>query len=225
MYKIMLVEDNVLIRNELSTFLNMNGYEVLSVDKFDNVIEEVLGSNSDCVLLDLTLPNIDGHYIAKEIRKISDMPIIVVTSRDSKMDELISINTGADDYITKPYDLQILLARLESLLRRANKSNDVNSQYNIKGITVNLEKASISKDNFDLDLTKNEILILTYLIKNRNSIVSREQLMDHLWGGDSFIDENTLTVNVNRLRLKLEELEIYDLIETKRGMGYIINES
>lgn len=221
----MLVEDNVSIRNELSSFLTMNGYEVCSVDKFDNVIEEVLVSKADCLLLDLTLPNIDGHFIAKEIRKVSEMPIIVVTSRDSKMDELISINTGADDYITKPYDLQILLARLESLLRRVNSNSDVNSQYNIMGITINLEKASISKDNFNLDLTKNEILILTFLIKNRNTIVSREQLMDHLWGGDSFIDENTLTVNVNRLRLKLEQLEIYDLIETKRGMGYIINES
>lgn len=224
MNKIMLVEDNEVIRNELKVFLNNNGYEVEALTTFDNAIEDVLESNADCLLLDLTLPNIDGHFIAREIRKVSQMPIIVVTSRDSKMDELLSINTGADDYITKPYDLQILLARLESLLRRVNKI-ETSSEYNIKGLTVDLEKASISKDNFNIDLTKNEMLILTYLIKNKNKIVTREMLMEHLWGGDSFIDENTLTVNVNRLRTKLSELEVDDLIETKRGMGYIINES
>lgn len=224
MYKIMLVEDNENIRNELASFLSNNGYEVSSLETFENSIEDILKSNADCLLLDLSLPNIDGHYIAREIRKASDMPIIVVTSRDSKMDELISINTGADDYITKPYDLQILLARLESLLRRVNK-NDVKSSYNILDITIDLETASVQKDNFNLDLTKNEILILTYLIKNKNTVVSRDMLMDHLWGKDSFIDENTLTVNVNRLRSKLEQLEIYDLIETKRGMGYIIHEN
>lgn len=140
------------------------------------------------------------------------------------MDELLSINIGADDYITKPYDLQILLARLESLLRRVNINTSNDNTYTIRDIVVDLEKAVIIKDNFNIELTKNEILILTYLIKNKNKIVTREMLMEHLWGKDSYIDENTLTVNVNRLRAKLSELEIEDLIETKRGMGYIINE-
>ncbi len=224
MYKIMLVEDNESIRNELKNFLGNNGYEVFAIEDFDNVIEQIIASNVDCLLLDLTLPNIDGHYIAREIRKVNDLPIIVVTSRDSKMDELLSINIGADDYITKPYDLQILLARIESLLRRVNK-NDQGSTYVIRDITVDLEKAIITKGSFNLDLTKNELLILTFLIKNKNKIVTREMLMEHLWGGESFIDENTLTVNVNRLRMKLAELEIEDLIETKRGMGYIINDN
>lgn len=224
MYKIMLVEDNESIRNELKNFLGNNGYEVFAIEDFDNVIEQIIASNVDCLLLDLTLPNIDGHYIAREIRKVNDLPIIVVTSRDSKMDELLSINIGADDYVTKPYDLQILLARIESLLRRVNK-NDQGSTYVIRDITVDLEKAIITKGSFNLDLTKNELLILTFLIKNKNKIVTREMLMEHLWGGESFIDENTLTVNVNRLRMKLAELEIEDLIETKRGMGYIINDN
>lgn len=224
MYKIMLVEDNESIRNELSNFLSNNGYEVSALRSFDRVIEDILESDVDCLLLDLTLPNIDGHYIAREIRKVSDLPIIVVTSRDNKMDELLSINIGADDYVTKPYDLQILLARIESVLRRANKSDHTNT-YTIRDISVDLEKALITKGNFNLDLTKNELLILTFLIKNKNKIVTREMLMEHLWGGESFIDENTLTVNVNRLRMKLAELEIEDLIETKRGMGYIINDN
>ena len=224
MYKIMLVEDDVNIRNELKVFLSNNGYEVFALDRFDNVIDDILKSDIDTLLLDLSLPNIDGHYIAREIRKVSDLPIIVVTSRDSKMDELLSINIGADDYITKPYDLQILLARLESLLRRVNINTSNDNTYTIRDIVVDLEKAVIIKDNFNIELTKNEILILTYLIKNKNKIVTREMLMEHLWGKDSYIDENTLTVNVNRLRAKLSELEIEVLIETKRGMGYIINE-
>lgn len=224
MYRIMLVEDDLNIRNELKVFLSNNGYEVFALERFDNVIEDILNSDADTLLLDLSLPNIDGHYIAREIRKVSDLPIIVVTSRDSKMDELLSINIGADDYITKPYDLQILLARLESLLRRINKNNNSDNSYSIRDIVIDLEKAVIIKDNFNIDLTKNEILILTFLIKNKNKIVTREMLMEHLWGKDSYIDENTLTVNVNRLRVKLSELEIEDLIETKRGMGYIINE-
>lgn len=224
MYKIMIVEDNVNIRQELSSFLTNNGYEVKALASFDNAIKDILEAHIDLILLDLTLPNIDGHYIAREIRKTSDIPIIVVTSRDSKMDELLSINIGADDYVTKPYDLQILLARIESLMRRVNKSEQVNS-LSIGKLTVNLETASITKDNFSIDLTKNELLIITYFIKNKNRIVSRHELIQHLWGDDSYIDENTLTVNVNRLRLKLLELEVEDLIETKRGMGYIIHES
>ncbi|NLY62308.1 MAG: response regulator transcription factor [Erysipelothrix sp.] len=224
MYKIMIVEDNVNIRQELSSFLTNNGYEVKALASFDNAIKDILEADIDLILLDLTLPNIDGHYIAREIRKTSDIPIIVVTSRDSKMDELLSINIGADDYVTKPYDLQILLARIESLMRRVNKSEQVNS-LSIGKLTVNLETASITKDNFSIDLTKNELLIITYFIKNKNRIVSRHELIQHLWGDDSYIDENTLTVNVNRLRLKLLELEVEDLIETKRGMGYIIHES
>lgn len=224
MYKIMIVEDNINIREELSTFLTNNGYESLALDSFDNAIKDILAANVDLILLDLTLPNIDGHYIAREIRKTSDLPIIVVTSRDSKMDELLSINIGADDYVTKPYDLQILLARIESIMRRVNKLEKVNT-LSIGPLTINLETASITKGDFTIDLTKNEILILAYFIKNKNRIVSRHELIQHLWGDDSYIDENTLTVNVNRLRAKLSELEVEDLIETKRGMGYIIHEA
>lgn len=224
MVKVLLIEDDLGIRNELTSFLRNNGYEVDALETFEDAVKDILESHADVVLLDLTLPQSDGHYIAKEIRKVSDVPIIVVTSRDSKMDELLSINIGADDYITKPYDLQIFLARLESLMRRVNK-NETSAILRIRDSIVDLEKACLIKDNLSVDLTKNELLILSYLIKNKNKIVTRDMLMQHLWGGDSFIDENTLTVNVNRLRLKLSELNIEDLIETKRGMGYIIHDN
>lgn len=223
MYKIMIVEDNKSIRNELDIFLSKHGYQVVILDNFDNVVDDILKENPDCLLLDLTLPNIDGHFISRKLREKSLMPIIVVTSRDSTVDELMSINYGADDYITKPYDLQILLARLEALMRRTYESETENSLF-IKGIKLDLAKGLIIYQNQELNITKNEIFILSYLIQNKNKIVIREDLMKHLWGSDLFIDDNTLTVNINRIRGKLSEIGIEDLIETKRGMGYMINE-
>lgn len=223
MYKIMIVEDNKSIRNELDIFLSKHGYQVVVLDNFDNVVDDILKENPDCLLLDLTLPNIDGHFISRKLREKSLMPIIVVTSRDSTVDELMSINYGADDYITKPYDLQILLARLEALMRRTYESETENSLF-IKGIKLDLAKGLIIYQNQELNITKNEIFILSYLIQNKNKIVIREDLMKHLWGSDLFIDDNTLTVNINRIRVKLSEIGIEDLIETKRGMGYMINE-
>ena len=223
MYRIMIVEDNKTIRKELKTFLSKHGYEVFSIDNFDNVVAQVLDYNPDCLLLDLSLPGVDGHYISRELRKKSLIPIIVVTSRDSSIDELISMQVGADDYITKPYDLQILLARLEALMRRTYESNVENSLH-ISGIKLDLAKGLVIFNENELNITKNEIFILSYLIKNKNQIVKREEIMKHLWGSDMYIDDNTLTVNINRLRSKLSEIGIVDLIETKRGLGYMINE-
>ncbi len=219
----MIVEDNQTIRKELKVFLKKHGYEVFTIDSFDNVVKEILDYNPDCLLLDLSLPNVDGHYISRELRKKSLIPIIVVTSRDSSIDELISMQVGADDYITKPYDLQILLARLEALLRRTYESNIENNLY-VKGIKLDLAKGLVIYRDKELNITKNEIFILSYLMINKNQIVKREEIMKHLWGSDMYIDDNTLTVNINRLRSKLNEIEIFDLIETKRGMGYMINE-
>ena len=223
MYKIMIVEDDKNIRNELKVFLSNHGYSVYTIDNFDNVVDDVLTYNPDCLLLDLSLPKVDGHYISREIRKVSKLPIIVVTSRDSTVDEVVSINLGADDYITKPYDLQILLARLEALLRRTYASESDNNLY-IRDIKLNLAKGLIEYKDQKINLTKNEIFILSYLIKNKNKIVKRDALMKHLWGSDMYIDDNTLTVNINRLRSKLSDFGIDDLIITKRGMGYLINE-
>ncbi len=150
------------------------------------------------------------------------MPIIIVTSRDNEVDELVSINYGADHYITKPFNIQILLAKISSLLRRANSNNESKEKINVKDFILNISNSTIEKNSKIIELTKNEYKILKYLIDNRGKIVSREDIMDSLWENDSFIDDNTLSVNITRLRNKLEELDLKDLIETKRGQGYIL---
>ncbi|MDE8227231.1 response regulator transcription factor [Erysipelothrix rhusiopathiae] len=224
MYKIMIIEDNDTIRNELSSFLKKNGYETTLITDFKNVMETFKQEVADCVLLDLSLPEVEGHYLAKEIRKISAVPIIVVTSRNSTMDELMSMNLGADDFITKPYNLQILLARLQSVLRRAYEKND-NAVTVLRGVELDTPRGMVRYMGKEQELTKNELRILSYLIANKGSIVSRQDLMQYLWNTDWFVDDNTLTVNINRLRKKLEEIGIVDFIETKRGMGYTIHEN
>ena len=211
MHKILIVEDDEKLRNELETFLKNNGYIVFGLKSFDNCIEDILESNSDLILLDINLPFFDGEYICKEIRKKSEIPIIMVTSRDNEMDELLSINYGADDYITKPFNTHILLARISSILKRTNK-NDSNK----------ISESKLEKDGKEIDLTKNERKILQCLLSSRNKIVSREEMMDFLWSTDEFVDDNTLTVNITRVRNKLGEFGLKELLETKRGQGYIL---
>lgn len=222
MNKILIVEDDEKLRNELEIFLNKNGYKAKALRKFDNTIEDILEVNPDLLLLDVNLPNTDGEYICKEIRKRSDMPIIIVTSRDNELDELISINYGADHYITKPFNIQILLAKIASLLRRSNMLGEINEKIDAKDFVLNTAKSTIEKDRVSIELTKNEYKILKYFIQNREKIVSREEIMEHLWDDESFIDDNTLTVNITRLRNKLAELGLKELIVTKRGQGYML---
>lgn len=222
MQKILIVEDDEKLRNELKIFLEKNGYEVEVLENFKNTIEDILNINPDLVLLDINLPNVDGQYVCKEIRKTSNMGIIIVTSRDSEIDELLSINYGADHYITKPYNIQILLAKIASLLRRANASGENTDKIDAKDFIINTSNSTIEKQGKVIELTKNEYKILKYLVQNREKIVSREEIMDCLWETESFIDDNTLTVNITRLRNKLEELNLKELLETKRGQGYIL---
>lgn len=222
MQKILIVEDDEKLRNELKIFLEKNGYEVEVLETFKNTIEDILNINPDLVLLDINLPNVDGQYVCKEIRKTSNMGIIIVTSRDSEIDELLSINYGADHYITKPYNIQILLAKIASLLRRANASGEVSDKIDAKDFIINTSNSTIEKQGKIIELTKNEYKILKYLVQNREKIVSREEIMDCLWETESFIDDNTLTVNITRLRNKLEELNLKELLETRRGQGYIL---
>ena len=221
MPKILIIEDDEKLREELKIFLNKNGYKATTLTTFDNTIQDILQTNPDLILLDINLPNTDGEYICKEIRKQSNMPIIIVTSRDSELDELLSINNGADDYITKPFNIQILLAKIGSLLRRTNMQ-EVNDKIDAKDFILNTSNNTIEKDGKIIELTKNEYKILKYLVQNRGKIVSREDIMECLWESESFIDDNTLTVNITRLRNKLEELELKELLETKRGQGYIL---
>ena len=220
MQRILIVEDDEKLRSELEIFLKNNGYFVSSLNKFDNCIADILQSDRDLILLDINLPFSDGEYICKEIRKKSEVPIIMVTSRDNEMDELLSINYGADDYITKPFNTHILLARISSILKRINKvdTNKIISEY----FTLNISESKLEKDGREIELTKNERKILQCLLNNRNKIVSREEIMDFLWSTDEFVDDNTLTVNITRVRNKLEEFGLKELLETKRGEGYIL---
>lgn len=220
MPKILIIEDDEKLREELKIFLNKNGYEATTLTTFDNTIQDILQTNPDLILLDINLPNTDGEYICKEIRKQSNMPIIIVTSRDNEFDELLSINNGADHYITKPFNIQILLAKIGSLLRRTNMQ-EVNDKIDVKDFILNTSNNTIEKNGKIIELTKNEYKILKFLVQNRGKIVSREDIMECLWESESFIDDNTLTVNITRLRNKLEELELKELLETKRGQGYI----
>lgn len=220
MYKIVIVEDDVDIREELCSFLQKYGYEVTAPTDFQNIINIIQKENANLIILDINLPAFDGYYICREIRKTSEVPIIIVTSRDSELDELMSMNIGADDFITKPYNTQILLARINSILKRSYGNFQEVLVHN--GISLNLSNASLSFENNTIELTKNELKILAFLLKNKGNIVSRDSLMEYLWNSDYFVDDSTLTVNITRLRKKLEDLGIETLIQTKRGLGYII---
>ena len=222
MQKILIVEDDKKIRKELEEFLNKHGYLAKGLEKFDNTIQDILDENADLVLLDINLPYTDGEFVCKEVRKTSDVPIIMVTSRDNEIDELMSLNYGADQYVTKPYNIQILLAKINGLLKRNKKSDKEMQEIDCDGFKLNIAERVIKKDDRKIELTKNEYTILYYLCINRGRIVSRDEIMDYLWESEEFIDDNTLSVNVKRLRGKLEELGLMDRIETRRGQGYIL---
>ena len=222
MSKILIVEDDKKLRQELKTFLNKNGFEAKGLDNFDNTIQDILEENADLVLLDINLPYTDGEFVCKEVRKVSNVPIIMITSRDNEIDELMSLNYGADQYVTKPYNIQILLAKINGLLKRNQNAGRNPEKIDCHGFVLNIAERAIEKDNQKMDLTKNEYNILYYLSTHKNEVVSRDEIMDYLWESEEFIDDNTLNVNIKRLRTKLEELGLHDRIETKRGQGYIL---
>lgn len=222
MKKLMIIEDSNVIREELKSLLIKYGFEVLAPNEFENIIEYVYNNKPDLILLDINLPVFDGFYICREIRKTSNVPIIIVTSRDSEIDELMSMNLGADDFVTKPYNTQILLARINSVLKRAYGSMENMDIIIYKDLKLDLSKGTIQAFEKELNLSKNELKILSYLLKNKGKIISRDKLMNYMWNSDVFVDDNTLSVNVNRLRRKLEEVGLKNYIETKRGLGYIM---
>lgn len=221
MQKILIIEDDEKIRSELETFLNKNGYETKTIVNFENTIEDALNERADLILLDINLPYADGEYICKEIRKNSDVPIIMVTSRDNEIDELISLNYGADQYVTKPYNIQILLAKIAGLLKR-NQSNNTNDKIELEKFILNTSSRYVENGDKKVELTKNEYNIIYYLSLRKGKLVSRDEIMDYLWESESFIDDNTLSVNIKRIRDKLEEIGAKDSIETRRGQGYIL---
>ena len=219
-FHIVLVEDEPAIRVQLTALLERSGYTCIAPDRFEGVAEQILASGAHLVLLDLNLPGCDGQQICAELRRSSpQLPIMVVTSRDNPLDELLSVQLGADDFLTKPYHPQILLARMARLLQRAYPAA-ASPCLRRGGLELDLGQGEARYEGRSLLLTRNEARILQRLMTGEGDIVSRSALMDALWQSDAFVDDNTLTVNVTRLRKKLEELGLTDCLRTRRGQGY-----
>ena len=219
MKKIMIVEDDEVIKDELSELLKNSSYLVESVKNFEKAKEEIFKYNPDLILLDINIPYLNGELLLKEIRKESSVPVIMVTSKSGEIDEALSITYGADDYITKPYNPTILLLRIQNIFKRINQNNNA---LKYKDIIVDLNKSELRKDDKVLVLTKNEMIIFSYLLNNKEKIVSRDELMTYLWNNEEYINDNALTVNISRLRSKLSNFGYENIIETRKGQGYIL---
>ena len=222
MFTIMIIDDNVQLQNEIGNLLIVNGYGVLKPKDFNNIPKIVKEDNPDLILLDINLPNDDGFKICTEIRSFSKIPIIFITSRNTNIDELMAITLGGDDFITKPYNTQILLARINALIKRAYPNNSNLDVIEHNGFKLNILSSTIEYNGNSEELTKNEMKILYYLLINKGKIVSSAAIMEYLWDSSMFVNDNTLTVNITRIRNKIEEIGLKDFIKTKRGQGYII---
>ena len=219
MKKIMIIEDDTIISKDLYELLVNAGYEALILKDFSNNKEEILKSNIDLILLDINIPYQNGEQLLKEIRKESNIPVIMVTSRANETDEILSISYGADDYITKPYSPTILLLRIQNIFKRLDNNTEV---LKYKDLEISISRGTLSGSNKELELTKNEMLIFQHLLNNQNRIVSRDELMTILWNNEEYINDNALTVNISRLRSKLEDFGYPNAIETRKGQGYIL---
>ena len=221
MKKIAIVEDDPVISGQLADFLMNNGYECSGVTDYANCVEQILAAGADMVLLDLTLPGADGTAILKKVRQNSEVPIIIVTSKNTEMDEVICMTYGADDFIAKPYNPAILLLHIEAVFKRLAHPAE-QTVLTCGCLRLDKERGTLYIGEEEVDLTKNEMKILIYLMKHQGKIVAREELISYLWDTEEFVDDNTLTVNVNRVRTKLKEYGVEDLIRTKRGIGYVM---
>lgn len=224
MARIFVVEDDAPIRNEVIEVLERQGFEVSYCLTFDHVVEDILAAQPNLVLLDLTLPGTDGQLICRELRQQSDIPLIVLTSRVTEVDEIMSMTMGADDFVSKPYSARVLVARIQALLRRAQPSQDASRTLEHKGLAIDLSRscATSRETGKSVELTKNEMRILSLLMSHAGTIVSREAIMRDLWDSDAFVDDNTLTVNINRLRSTLEKIGVTGYLATHRGRGYSV---
>lgn len=220
MLKILIVEDDISISNELKNLLDNAGYNGVILKDFDNSLEEIKNENPDLILLDINIPKLNGEILLQRIRKESNVPIIMVTSKNNETDEVLSMSYGADDYITKPYNPTILLLRINAIFKRMENKNDILTYDNLQ---VDPKKGIIKNDKEELILTKNEMIIFTFLLANRGNIVTRDELMTDLWNNDSYINDNALNVNISRLRTKLRDFGYENSIETRKGQGYILN--
>ena len=215
----MIIEDETTLREELSVLLKNAGYEPIALTDYSNVSEQMKSANSDLILLDINLPNVNGETLLQDFRKSSDTPIIMLTSRTTEIDEVLSMSYGADDYITKPYNPTILLLRISAVLKRSAKAGSVQKYHDVEVSTV---KGSLTRNGSEQILTKNEMIIFQQLLDRQGEIVTRDELMTALWDNDEFVNDNALSVNVSRLRGKLAELGLLDAIETRKKQGYVL---
>ncbi len=220
MKKILIIEDDMGLQEELKYLLHQNGYESIVLTDFSSALDKMLDSQADLILLDITLPGIDGQYLLREFRKVSAIPVIMVTSKNTEMDEVLCMTYGADDFIAKPYNPTILLLHIEAVFRRTEYTDHSVIEY--REIRLDISRGSMTVNQTCIELTKNEMRILAFLIKNKGKIVSRDSLISDLWESEEFIDDNTLTVNMTRIRKKLEDCGLQNMIKTKRGQGYLI---
>ncbi|MDR2108466.1 MAG: response regulator transcription factor [Coriobacteriales bacterium] len=219
--RIMIIEDDRTIQQQLKALLESYRYEVVTTDDFATVVEDIIKENPDLVLLDLNLPFYDGYHVCRELRRQSRVPLIIVTSRDSEMDELMSMNLGADHFVTKPYNTGILIAKIAALLERAYGGSEARVVRHAD-LSLDLGMGTASFKGKTTELTRNESRILQLLIENEGRITSRDEIMNALWQTDAFVDDNTLTVNINRLRKKLATIDAGAFIKTRRGQGYLL---
>ena len=222
MTKILVVEDDHQIQQELVLLLQRNGFEAQALTSFESVPQQIIAAHPDLVLLDLNLPGIDGQQICREVRQLSNVPIIVVTSRNTDLDELMVLSLGADDFIAKPYNTQILLMHITSVLRRANSDVTTGTKLSHAGVTLDSSSCKVSANQKSVELTKNELRILSLLMQNAGTVVSRQRIQEELWQSDEFVDDNTLTVNISHLRNTLASIGVDDFVMTRRGLGYVI---
>ncbi|MBR2283814.1 MAG: response regulator transcription factor [Ruminococcus sp.] len=219
MKKIMIIEDETALRDELSVLLQNSGYEPIAVTDYDNVSEQMKAAEADLILLDINLPNVNGETLLQDFRKQSDTPVIMLTSRTTEIDEVLSMSYGADDYITKPYNPTILLLRISAVLKRSAKVGAVQKFHDVEVSTV---KGSLTRNGSEQILTKNEMIIFQLLLDRQDEIVTRDELMTALWDNDEFVNDNALSVNISRLRGKLTELGLPEAIETRKKQGYVL---
>ena len=215
----MIVEDDKSIREELKKLLKNAGYNSVCLEEFENAETKILESNPDLILLDINLPYINGETLLQNIRKKKDIPVMIVTSRATEIDEVLSMSYGADDFITKPYNPTILLLRIGAIFKRMEHQGDI---VTYQDLTIYRQKGIIKKEDTEIILTKNEMIILNYLLNNQNRIVTRDELMTDLWNNNEYINDNALTVNISRLRNKLKSVGYEGAIETRKGIGYIL---
>lgn len=222
MHRILIVEDDLTIASTLKDHLEKWQYQVSYIEDFDHIIESFISFDPQLVLLDIALPYFNGYHWCQEIRKLSAVPIVFISSSNDNMNIVMAMNMGGDDFISKPFDINVVVAKIQAIMRRTYSMNSQNNIIEHNGVILNLSDTKLHYGGEIIELTKNEFRILETLMENHGKVISRDDVIARLWESESFIDDNTLTVNVTRLRKKLETIGLKDYIKTKKGLGYVI---